>query len=83
MIAVPLPGRYDQLRSFLVNPSKVLCVIPVFNSDPPSVDVEVTCSLCGEVDTLIVNLEDPGDLAWLRRSDFYFVCGRHRHLGSN
>jgi hypothetical protein len=66
-----------------VSPSKILSVTPIFNSDPPSVDVEVICSLCGEVDILLVNLGDPGDLSWLRRNDFYFVCGRHRHLGLN
>ena len=42
------------------------------------------CSLCDEVDTLLVNLpERAGDLSWLRRNDFYFVCGRHRKRESN
>lgn len=66
-----------------MNPSKILSVPAIFNSDPPCVDVEAICSLCGEVDVLVVNLNEPGNLSWLRRNDFYFVCGRHRHLESN
>ena len=66
-----------------MNPSKILSVSPIFNSNPPSVHVEVLCSLCGETDALALNLDQPGDLSWLRRDDFYFVCGRHRHFGSN
>jgi hypothetical protein len=66
-----------------VKPSEIVSVAPILNSDPASVDVEVICSLCGEVDILIVNLDDPGDLSWLRRHDFYFVCGRHRQCAAN
>ena len=59
--------------------SKILSVAPIFNSDPASVYIELSCSLCDEVDTLVVNQpERAGDISWLRRNDFYFVCGRHR-----
>ena len=75
------PARYGRLS---VKPSKILSVSPVFNSDPPSVSIEVVCSLCDEVDILVVNLLEPeGDLSSLRRNDFYFVCGRHRKWESN
>ena len=67
-----------------VKPSKILFVAPIFNGDPASVYIELSCSLCDEVDTLLVNLpERAGDLSWLRRNDFYFVCGRHRKWESN
>jgi hypothetical protein len=80
MIAARVAGRYDQLRSCFVNPSKILSVAAIGNSDPPSVRIEVLCSLCAEADVLAVNLNQPGDLSWLRRHDFYFVCARHRQL---
>jgi hypothetical protein len=54
-----------------VNPSKILSVAPLLNSDPPSVHVELRCSLCDELDTLLINLT--GDLSWARRHDFYLV----------
>jgi hypothetical protein len=67
-----------------VKPSKILSVFPIINSDPPSVSVEVLCSLCDEVDTLVVSLLEPADnLSWLRKTDFYFVCGRHRKWEGN
>ena len=66
-----------------MKPSKILSIAPIFNSDPPGVHIELLCSLCGETDGLMLNLDEPSDLSWLRRYDFYFVCGRHRHLGSN
>jgi hypothetical protein len=66
-----------------MDPSKILSVASVFNSDPPSVHVDVLCSLCGEADFLVVNLNEPGNLSWLWRHDFYFVCGRHRQLAGN
>jgi hypothetical protein len=56
-----------------VKPSKILSVAPIFNSDPASVHIELSCSLCDEVDILMVNLLEPeGDLSWMRRNDFYF-----------
>jgi hypothetical protein len=82
-MAVCVAGRYGQLRCHSVNPSKILSVAPIFNSDPPSVHVEVLCWLCDQVDTLVVNLDEPGSLSWLRRCDFYFVSGRHRRWASN
>jgi hypothetical protein len=63
--------------------SKILSVVAIFGSDPPSVHVDVQCSLCGEADLLVVNLNQPGNLSWLRRHDFYFVCGCHRRSNSN
>jgi len=66
-----------------VNPSKILSVAAIFNSDPPGVRIELLCSLCEELDILVVNLDEPGDLSWLRRHDFYFVCGRHRQISVN
>jgi hypothetical protein len=60
-----------------MKPSRVLSVAPIFDSEPQCVHVEVLCSVCGESDALALNLEHPGDLSWLRRFDFYFVCGRH------
>ncbi len=63
----------------LVNPSKILSIAPVFNSDPASVHIEVFCSICGETDGLLLNLEERRNLSWLRRNDFYFVCGRHHY----
>ena len=66
-----------------MKPSKILSVAPIFDSDPASVHIEVLCSLCDQVDVLVVNLNEPGNLSWLRRHDFYFVCGRHRHWESN
>jgi hypothetical protein len=66
-----------------MKPSKVLSIAPISNSDPPSVHVELQCSLCDEVEFLEVNLNQPGDLSWLRRHDFYFVCGRHRRWATN
>jgi hypothetical protein len=67
-----------------VKPSKILSVAPIFNSDPASVHIELSCSLCDEVDHLIVKLDHPaGDPSWLRRNDFYFVCGRHRQWEPN
>ena len=64
-----------------MNPSKILSVAAIFNSDPSSVHIEVLCSLCSEADFLVVNLNEPGSLSWLwRQHDFYFVCGRHRQL---
>ena len=67
-----------------MKPSKILSVVPIINGDPQSVSVEVLCSLCDQVDTLIVNLLEPADnLSWLRKTDFYFVCGRHRKFESN
>jgi hypothetical protein len=78
----PHQRRIDMVGS--VKPSKILSVAPIFNSDLPSVSIEVRCSLCDEVDTLVVNLNhQAGDLSWLRRDDFYFVCGRHRKFNSN
>ena len=38
-----------------MKPSKILSVAPIFNSDPASVYIELSCSLCDEVDTLVVN----------------------------
>jgi hypothetical protein len=66
-----------------VNPSRILSVAAICNSDPPSVRIELLCSLCGKEDVLVVNLDEPGNLSWLRRYDFYFVCARHRQLESN
>jgi len=66
-----------------VNPSKVISIVAVLNSDPPTVAIEVLCSLCDEVEVLELNLDKLGSLSWLRRSDFYFVCGRHRKWASN
>jgi hypothetical protein len=66
-----------------MNPSKILSIAPVSNSDPPSVHIELQCSLCSQVDAVVVNLNEPGNLFWLRRHDFYFVCGRHRRSNSN
>ena len=66
-----------------MKPSKVLSVSPIFNGDPASVYIEVLCSVCGEADALALNLDQPGDLTWLRRREFYFVCGRHRHYELN
>ena len=66
----------------LVKPSKIVSVFPILNSDPPMVHIELLCSVCGQADGLKLNLDDPGDVSWLRRHDFYFVCGRHRHSGS-
>lgn len=72
-------GRLLQLK-----PSKILSVAPIFNSDPTSVHIELSCSLCNELDILVVDLNElAGDLSWLRRQDFYFVCGRHRKWESN
>lgn len=68
------------LRIDFVNPSKILSIAPIFNSNPQSVHVEVLCSLCGEPDGLVLNLEEPRNLGWLRRHDFYFVCWRHRFV---
>jgi len=62
-----------------VKPSRILSVAPIFNSDPASVHIEVSCSLCDEIDGLILNLDEPKKLSWLRREDFYFICARHRH----
>ncbi len=82
MLAAGVAEQYRQLRS-PVKPSKILFVAPIFNSDPASVGIEVLCSLCDEVDMLVVNLGQPaGDLSWLRQ-DFYFVCGRHRKWETN
>jgi hypothetical protein len=67
----------------LVKPSRILSIGPVSNSDPPNVPVELMCSLCDEVEIVVVNLNEPGDLSWLRRHDFYFVCGRHRQWTAN
>ena len=85
VMAASVQEQYGRLRILAqLKPSKILSVAPVFNSDPPSIQSEVTCSLCDEVDTLIIDLNQPaGDLAWLRRNDFYFVCGRHRKWESN
>jgi hypothetical protein len=47
------------------------------------VHIEVICSLCDQADVLVVNLTQPGNLSWLRRHDFYFVCSRHRQWNSN
>ena len=67
-----------------MKPSKILSVAPIFDTDPVSVRIELTCSLCDEMDILAVNLNQPaGNLSWLRRHDFYFVCGRHRQWNSN
>jgi hypothetical protein len=67
-----------------VKPSKILSVAPIFDSDPASVRIELSCSLCDEMDILSLNLKQPvGALSWLRRHDFYFVCTRHRHLPAN
>jgi len=66
-----------------MNPSKILSIATIFNSDPPSVHIEVICSLCDQADVLVVNLTQPGNLSWLRRHDFYFVCSRHRQWNSN
>ena len=67
-----------------MKPSKILSVAPIFDTDPASVRIELTCSLCDEMDILAVNLNQPaGNLSWLRRHDFYFVCGRHRQWNSN
>lgn len=57
-----------------MKPSRVLSVAPIFDSEPQCVHVEVLCSVCGESDALALNLDHPGDLSWLRRFDFYFVC---------
>jgi len=74
----------ESAQAAQVKPSKILSVAPVFNSDPPSVSIEVLCSLCDEVDILLVNLLEPaGNLSWLRGNDFYFVCRRHRQWNSN
>ena len=70
-------------HSAFVNPSKIQSVAAILNSDPPSVRIKLLCSLCGELDFLVVNLDDPGVLSLLRRHDFYFVCGRHRHWAAN
>jgi hypothetical protein len=69
-LAVCAAHRYGRLRAFPVKPSKILSITPISNSDPPSVHIEVQCSLCDEVDSLVVNLNQPGDLSWLRRHDF-------------
>jgi hypothetical protein len=67
-----------------VKPSKILSVAPIFDSDPASVCIELSCSLCDEMDSLSLNLNQPvGALSWLRRHDFYFVCMRHRHSPSS
>jgi hypothetical protein len=67
-----------------VKPSKILSIAPVSNSDTPNVHIELICSLCDEVDILAVNLNQPaGDLSWLRRHDFYFVCSRHRQWAAS
>jgi hypothetical protein len=67
-----------------LKPSKILSIAPIFNSDPTGVHIEVLCSLCDQVDILVVDLNElAGDLSWLRRQDFYFVCGRHRKWESN
>jgi hypothetical protein len=72
-------GHFSQ-----VMPSKILSVVPITNGDPPSVSIEVLCSLCDEVDILVLNLLKPADgLSWLRKNDFYFVCGRHRKWEGN
>ena len=66
-----------------VKPSKILSIAPILNSDPENVHIELSCSLCDAIDGLILNVGEPKNLAWLRREDFYFVCGRHRHFGLN
>jgi hypothetical protein len=83
-MAVCVTHRYGLPREpLLVNPSKILSIAPIFDSDPASVHIELLCSICGEADALVLNLEQPGNLSWFRRHDFYFVCGRHRHVGLN
>lgn len=62
-------------------PSKILSVLPILNSNPSGVYVELLCSLCDEIDVLDLNLDS--NLSWLRQHDFYFVCGRHRRWNSN
>ena len=75
---------WSVVRPALVNPSKILSVGSIFNRDDlASVHIEVLCSLCDEVDTVVVTLKEPGDLSWLWRHDFYFVCGRHRPWAAN
>jgi len=54
LMAARLTDRYGQLRSCLVKPGKIPSVAPIFNSDPPSVHIELLCSLCDQVDILIV-----------------------------
>jgi hypothetical protein len=46
----------------LVKPSKILSIVPVFNRDPSSVGIDVLCSLCEEVDTLVVSYAPESDV---------------------
>jgi hypothetical protein len=78
----PLPLAWRIVMNGLMKPSKILSVVPIINSDPLSVDIELQCSLCDEVETLILSL-NPDNLSWLRKNDFYFVCGRHRKWERN
>jgi len=66
-----------------VKPSRILSVDPIINSELSSVHIELLCSLCDGTDAVALNLDQLGDLSWLRRCDFYFFCWRHRHLAQN
>jgi hypothetical protein len=66
-----------------VKPSTILSVAPIMNSDPPTVYIELSCSVCDEPEILIVSLADATDhFRWPER-EFYFVCERHRASNSN
>lgn len=83
MIAARAAGRYDRSRSCLDGPQQNPVCRRCLQQRSPSVHVDVLCSLCGEADFLVLNLSQPGNLSWLWRHDFYFVCGRHRQLAGN
>ena len=43
-----------------MRPAKILSYVPIINSDPRSVHIEIRCSVCGEVDSLVLSLHDSG-----------------------
>jgi hypothetical protein len=49
----------------------------------PDTNIRSQACRCDKVDILFVNLNEPDNLFWLRRRDFYFVCGPHRRWNSN
>jgi len=62
VMAARATDRYGQLRSCVVKPSKILSIAPILNSDPRSMHVELLCSLCDEVDSLVMNLNKSENL---------------------
>ena len=78
----PLSRRWHIVRiGAKVKPSKILSVAPVVNSDPPAVHVELSCSLCGKTDVIVLS-RDEADKYRQPPIGFYFICFRHRVSGT-